>query len=204
MLVGLALLAPFAVLITTPLGKQVRDVPILRFGFSGPPRYIELMQVDSQPFDLNQPRNLGRVVPQHGLRGAAGKRAMTVSSEGKIVPGKSPGDLGQAGDDLIARAIANPGHVPVMQSSDLVIETLQRPEYPEDARNRGIEGHVAVLARVDTMGTVAEAQIMTPSGEPSFDQASKEAVMRCRFRPYHQDGKVTEVYAVFRFAFKIY
>ena len=90
MFVGLALLAPFVVLYTTPLGRQMRDVPIMRFGFSGPPRYIELMQVDSQPFDLSQPRNVGRVVPQRGLRGAAGKRATTVSSVGKIVMGMPP------------------------------------------------------------------------------------------------------------------
>jgi len=29
-------------------------------------------------------------------------------------------------------------------------------------------------------------------------------VVRCRFRPYRDQGKLTEVYAVFRFAFRIY
>ena len=33
---------------------------------------------------------------------------------------------------------------------------------------------------------------------------SQSAVMRCRFRPYVDGGRVTQVYAVFRFAFRIY
>jgi TonB family protein len=204
------MLAPFVVLRTTPLGNRVREIPIMRFGFAGPPRYIELMQIDARPTELDQPRDIGRIAPQSGLRGAPGQKARPVSDRGALVVGRDPskprdlGQLGENGQDLVARALANPGHFPVMQSSDLVIETLQRPEYPEEARRRGVEGHVAVIARVDTLGRVAEAQVMNPSGEPTLDAASKAAVLRCRFRPYRQDGKVTEVFAVFRFAFRIY
>jgi len=38
----------------------------------------------------------------------------------------------------------------------------------------------------------------------SLDAASRVAVLRCRFRPYRVDDHVQEVYAVFRFSFKIY
>ena len=37
-----------------------------------------------------------------------------------------------------------------------------------------------------------------------LDHASRDAVMQCRFRPYRRDGENREVYAVFRFAFRIY
>jgi TonB family protein len=202
--VGLALLAPFVVLRTTPLGEHVRELPMMRFGFAGPPRYIELMQIDAQPTELEQPQDVGRIAQQRGLRGDPGRRVRPTARGSAIVVGKPPGDSGEHGEDLIARALANPGHFPVMQSSELVIEALQRPEYPEEARRRGIEGHVSVIARVDTLGAVAEAEILKPSGEPTLDMASKAAVLRCRFKPYRQEGRVTEVYAVFRFAFRIY
>jgi hypothetical protein len=37
-----------------------------------------------------------------------------------------------------------------------------------------------------------------------MDQASWDAVMHCKFRPYRVEGEAREVYAVFRFAFRIY
>jgi TonB family protein len=203
-IVGLAMLSPLLALRTTPLGRQLRETPLMRFGFAGPPRYVELMQIDAQPTDLDRPRDVGHVIAQRGSRGAPGKPSKPVARGAGPIVLRPPGNYGELGQDLVARALASQGRVPVMQSNDLVIETLVRPEYPDEARRREIEGHVAVLARVDTLGRVVEAEVMTPSGEPTLDLASRSAVMRCRFRPYRLDGKVTEVYAVFRFAFRIY
>ncbi len=202
--VGLALLAPIIVLRVTPLGSRVRDLSVMRFGFAGAPRFIELMQVDAEPTDLRDLRDVGRVTLESGREGRKGPRARTVERDLGRRSKQLPGDQADEGHDLIARAIASRGSVPVMQSSELVIETLVRPVYPEEARNRNIEGHVAVLARVDTLGNVAEAEVMTPSGESVLDVASRKAVMGCKFKPFLRDGKVSQVYAVFRFAFRIY
>jgi len=202
--VGLALLAPLLALRSTPLGASLRQSRIMRFGFAGPPRYVELMQVDAHSTDVYQPRDVGRVETHSGRHGAEGQPSKPTERGHKITHAQPPGEFGESGSDLVARAIASRGQVPVMQSSELVIEELVRPEYPEEARRRGIEGHVAVLARVDTLGNIAEAQVMNPSGEPDLDQASLAAVLRCRFRPYRDKGKLSEVYAVFRFAFRIY
>jgi TonB family protein len=151
-----------------------------------------------------QPRDVGRVVTHSGRKGPQGKPSKPVARAAGVRSMPLPGQYGESGNDLVARAIASRGQVPVMQSSELVIEELVRPEYPEEARRRDIEGHVAVLALVDTLGNIAEAQVMNPSGERSLDEAARAAVLRCRFRPYREDGKLTEVYAVFRFAFRIY
>ena len=202
--VGLALLAPMLALRLTPLGKRTRELDIMRFGFAGPPRYVELMQIEAAPTNLRELRDVGRVTVQSGRTGSKGPKARPVERDLGLLSARRPGDSGDEGLDLVARAIASRGSVPVMQSSDLVIETLVRPEYPDEARARGIEGHVAVLARVDTLGNVAEAEVMTPSGESVLDLASRTAVMSCRFRPFVRDGRRSEVYAVFRFAFRIY
>jgi TonB family protein len=203
-IVAFTLLVPLLVLRTTPLGARLRHSRIMRFGFAGPPRFVELMQIDARSTDWFQPRDVGRVVTQSGRGGAPDKPSKPVPHTRSDRTGRPPGDFGEVGNDLVARAIASQGQVPVMLSNELIIEELVRPDYPEDSRNRGIEGHVAVLALVDTLGRVAEAQVMNPSGEPELDQASLHAVLRCRFRPYRDQGKLTEVYAVFRFAFRIY
>jgi TonB family protein len=203
-IVGLAMLAPLVVLRTTSLGPRVREAPFMRFGFAGPPRYVELMQIDAQPTDLDRPHDVGRVVTGRGGHGGTAQPRKPVRQGAGPSALRPPGPQGESGNDLVARALASRGRVPVMMSNDLVIETLVRPEYPEEAQRREIEGHVAVLARVDTLGRVAEAEVMTPSGEPLLDRASLSAVLRCRFRPYRLNGNVTEVYAVFRFAFRIY
>ena len=203
--VGLGMLLPILVLRDTPLGRSLRQSRIMRFGFAGPPRYVELMQIETRPTNLTMPRDIGEVVLHSGRRGDPGPAVRRGRRGVALRNAPITGANGEAGGgDLVARAIASQGAVPVMQSSELVIEELVRPEYPEHARNREIEGHVAVLARVDTLGNVAEAEIMTTSGTPELDEASLRAVRRCRFRPYRDEGKLTEVYAVFRFAFRIY
>ena len=45
---------------------------------------------------------------------------------------------------------------------------------------------------------------MTGSGALQLDRAAEQAVRQCRFRPYRVAGEAREVYAVFRFAFRIY
>lgn len=202
LVVGLALLAPLLAMRVTPLGERVRNLPFLRFGFAGPPRYVELMQIEANPTNLSRAQDVGKITKSKS--GDRGQSRRPSPAAGQVKIASVPGALGDIGNDLVARALASQGSVPVVQSSDLVIEDLVRPEYPEAARQRGFEGHVAVLALVDTLGNVAEAEIMSPSGDPNMDTASRQAVLRCRFRPYRANGQVTEVYAVFRFAFRIY
>ena len=102
----------------------------------------------------------------------------------------------------MARAIYRTA--PVVQSEELVIERLVRPAYPEDARDANLEGKVAVVALVDTAGHVASVDVMASTGQRTFEKAATEAVWQCLFRPYKVGGKVREVYAVFRFAFRMY
>ena len=185
--------------------RVLRRPQILRFGFAGPPRYVELVQIEAAPSAMPL-RDVGRVRTRSSRAG---------SGEGTLKPspqadrarerrGPAAEGLGDSGHDLLSRALSQEGRVPIFQSDELVIDQLVRPQYPEDARNRGIEGRVAVLARVDTLGQVVEAEVMNASGELQLDTASRAAVLQCRFRPYRVDGEPREVYAVFRFAFRIY
>ena len=94
--------------------------------------------------------------------------------------------------------------VPLVQSSQLVIESLDEPEYPEQLHQQGIEGRVAVMALIDTTGHVADVSVVEPSGHEAFEQAAVTVVRQAKFRPYRQDGATQEVYALIRYRFRIY
>jgi TonB family protein len=185
----------------------LRRLPgVHRFGFEGPDQYVRriFLETSGPPGpDPGRPTMVWR-----SLRAAKGGRPdQQASPDPNARPDTRPPGVG-AGEsvaDLVARArVIYGGSAPVMQSEDLVIERLVRPEYPQEARDRDIEGRVALVALVDTTGAVARVDLMSSTGEPLLENASRAAVRQCRFRPYREGGRVTEVYAVFRFVFRIY
>lgn len=93
-------------------------------------------------------------------------------------------------------------NLPTVQSEDLVIITLVKPDYPRLAIDQGLEGHVELLALVDIEGTVEDVEIVKSAG-PLLDGAATAAVRRCRFEPYRLQGRVQSVYAYFRFNFQL-
>ena len=202
---GAVLLAALGIFNLPPVSRALRRTPVLRFGFEGPPRYVRLVEVEARP-GLPEPlRDVGEVSSPSRGAAAVGERRPPegVRPPRRRTAAQELGDPG-SGRDLVARALASQSQVPIFQSDDLIIERLVRPTYPEDARDQGLEGKVAVLARVDTAGQVIEAEVMTGSGALQLDRAAEQAVRQCRFRPYRVAGEAREVYAVFRFAFRIY
>jgi TonB family protein len=182
-----------------------RVIPELRFGLAGPTRFVPVVKLEARVSRDEPLKYVGDVRPRAagGGRGGGAPRAAP-SPRAAERSGPRLRSTGDEAHDLVRRAIASQGQVPIFQSEELVIEHLERPEYPEDVRARGVEGKVSVIALVDTLGRVIDAEVMTESGEPQFDRAAESAVRLCRFRPYLESGARHEVYAVFRFAFRLY
>ena len=183
-----------------------RHLPIdaERFGFEGRDRYVRRIILESTgPLNPNTGRELN-MVRQQAVKGGAAKSRPSRSPQ--AIPETRPRRIGpgDSAEDLLAHARAIYRSAPVIQSENLIIEVLVKPQYPEDARARNIEGKVALVALVDTAGSVARVDLMASTGERQLERAATEAVWQCRFRPYRVDGEVREVYAVFRFAFRIY
>ena len=203
--VGVGLLALIEIAQLPIVRHGAAQLALSRFGVAGPTRYVPLVRLEAEPGFDEPLLDVGRVQPvaEGGGAGRGEPKASRSSREPKRTGPwfHGPGDAPRT---LVARALSGQGQVPIFQSNELVIEELVRPEYPEDARQRGIEGKVAVLALVDTAGNVVEAEVMTGSGEPQLDRAAQVAVRRCRFQPYREHGERREVYAIFRFAFRIY
>jgi TonB family protein len=65
-----------------------------------------------------------------------------------------------------------------------------KPEYPDLARKRGIEGTVLLQVLVGLDGSVKEVKVMR--GIEGLDQAAIEAVKKWRFQPAHSKGEPIE------------
>lgn len=57
-----------------------------------------------------------------------------------------------------------------------------KPEYPETARNAGIEGMVVLKILVGTDGSVLDVQVLK-SAHPALDQAASDAAKQWTFSP---------------------
>jgi TonB family protein len=185
--------------------RKMEETPVLRFGFAGRQRYVDLVQVEAVP-QLDEPLiDVGKVIslPSRGGRGGRPEPSGRPEPTGSTHLSGRFG-AGEDSREVRARALSPRSQLPVFQSEDLIIERLVRPEYPDYARERGIEGRVSVMALVDTLGNVIDVAVTRGSGESRLDAASQEAVYKCRFRPYLVNGRPHEVYAEFHFAFRIY
>ena len=202
---GLALYAGLGSGSRLSVVQRLLNDPV-RFGFEGPEQYVRRITLTQPPGEAQTLRDLGAIRERSARRGGGPSpapsraRASEPKSHSRVLgPGDDP-------EDLLARAFSRRADVPVMQSQDLIIEKLVRPAYPEHAYANDIEGHVAVMALVDTSGRVVEVQVLSSDelARLEFGPAASEAAGRGVFRPSRPGGKAArEVYAMFRFNFTI-
>jgi TonB family protein len=198
------LLASRSAPLRRPLEELVRHSA--RFGYEGPDQYVRRITLQHLAGDQVVLRNVGAVDARMSRRGGA-VRARTVRDANappqtrRTVVGPGLDD-----EDLMARAVSRLANVPVVRSQDLIIEHAAMPVYPQEQSDRGIEGKVMVQALVDTAGRVVDVQLLASSGVEPFERSAQEAVWQYRFRPYRTivGYPASEVYAIFRFSFRIY
>ena len=173
-----------------------------RFGFEGPEQYVRRITLENrgQTSTLSDVGQLSLTASSRKGGAAPESRAHV----GQPRPRRVHEGEGSAAEDLAMRAVTRIAGVPVFQSEELIIDRLVKPEYPASLLEKNVEGKVTLQALVDTVGNVVEVQLITSTGESLFEKAAEEAVWLCRFRPYRSAGEASEVYAVFRFSFRIY
>jgi len=76
--------------------------------------------------------------------------------------------------------------------SDVVPLVRVDPQYPPNARQRGIEGYVDIEFTIGPAGTVQDARVIGASPPSVFDQAALRAVRRWRYNPKVVDGAAVE------------
>jgi TonB family protein len=189
--------------------RQPQVVAVLndpkRFGFEGPEQYAHRILLEKVG-EIEQPgADAANVVPVelHAGGGQAKRKPMDAGT----MPGGTQHALGTGYDaqTLISRMRALALEGPVIRSEDLVVERLVRPEYPEEARLKDIEGLVEMVALVDTTGAVTEVHIIGGTHDPLLEHSASSAALQSRYRPYRLNSASPQpVWAYFRVHFTLY
>ncbi len=184
-----------------------RPLPrILRFGFEGPTQYVQRITLEQyRSAGPTRPPLVSSSIQIQSLKGGSSPLARRSATRGEAQSLRAgPRRPGLSDTTLVVHSVRRRPNVPLVLSEELVIERLVRPIYPEEAIEKGIQGRVQIQALVDTTGKVVEVQVFASTGEPLLEHTSESAVWQCRFRPYREQGRSREVYALFRFNFRIY
>jgi len=64
----------------------------------------------------------------------------------------------------------------------------RKPDYPAEARRRGIQGNVLLHVDVTAAGAALRVNVATSSGHDMLDDAALRAVQQWRFSPAMQGG----------------
>jgi protein TonB len=92
------------------------------------------------------------------------------------------------------------GEMPMPIGGILAIQ--DKVVYPEEAKNKKIEGKVFVLAFVDEKGDVVNAEVIK-SANPILDSAAVKAVRQVKFEPGKHEGKKVKVQVTVPIVFKL-
>jgi TonB family protein len=76
------------------------------------------------------------------------------------------------------------------------------PEYPMEARQRGLSGAVELTFTVGADGRVSDVNVESATPPRVFDEAAVDAVRKWRYRPYERNGQAVDqrVKLILRFA----
>jgi TonB family protein len=184
------------------LATEVLDDP-MRWGFEGPEQWVERIRLEE--LAAREQSGLYAITYLTAESRKGGRKRVASSTHPQAEPQvrTSPGE-GDADDDLYAKVRMLALDAPVIRSENLIIERLVRPEYPEEAREKNIEGVVEIVALVDTTGSVLQIQIVGGTRDPLFETAAAKAILECRYRPYRVADHALRVWAPFRIAFTLY
>ena len=75
------------------------------------------------------------------------------------------------------------------------------PDYPQAARQQGIQGQVVLEVRIAASGEVQDLEVI--SGSPLLTRAAMDAVKQWRFKPRAADGHPVEMQTRVTLSFRL-
>jgi len=139
-------------------------------------RLLDEAQAAARTQDLTGAR---RWLAEAQAAGAAAPAIAAVEAELAAAAPNGPGGAAPAA------AAAEGGYV---SATSLTRTRYVPPQFPDSAREKGIEGWVDVQFLVNTDGSVGEAAIVGAQPVGIFEQSALEAVRRWRYQPVLHDG----------------
>jgi len=198
-------LGPILALTLPAFRRPVRDLArrTIRFGYEGQDQFVRRINLQQMSGVTPTIREVGAVDTRQQQAGGAVKARRVKDPRAAPEMQALTFGPGVGDEDMTARSVSRLADVPVVRSEDLVILFAFKPLYPAYESERGIEGKVMVQALVDTTGRVVDVQLLASTGVDAFERSAAEAVWLYRFRPYRPGGVASEVYAIFRFSFRL-
>jgi len=95
-------------------------------------------------------------------------------------------------------AIARPEPVRVPPVIDAA-RNCKKPPYPPASARLGEKGTVLLRFLIDVDGRVKSSEVQSSSGHTRLDEAAREALSLCQFKPGTSDGKPVEAWASIRY-----
>lgn len=81
--------------------------------------------------------------------------------------------------------------------------TCAKPDYPSASRRLEEEGTVGLKFLIGADGRVLQADIEKTSGYPRLDEAARNALSKCQFRPGSIDGKPEQSWASIKYTWRL-
>jgi len=78
-----------------------------------------------------------------------------------------------------------------------------KPDYPSASRRLEEEGTVSLKFLIGADGRVFQAEIEKTSGFPRLDEAARNALSKCQFRPGTVDGKAEQSWASIKYTWRL-
>lgn len=194
-----------AVLVPQAMRREAAAQTALRFAAKGPTRYDEIRVVIVPYGDpgASAPRRLMGDVEARSDVEFKGK----VEEAKRLAPRKDRGQAGESeapstGIDALERLRLLHGNLPTAQTEDVAAREIVKPDYPEEARNKGIEGTVVLMALVNEQGQVEDVAL-EEGVDPLLDQAAMRAAYRTPFYPYKIEGVAQAVFVRMPYHFEL-
>jgi TonB family protein len=92
----------------------------------------------------------------------------------------------------VALCFAAPAQAANSSKAVADFKTCAKPQYPAASLAAKHEGAVTLSFLIETDGAVREAKIKSSSGYDPLDEAARDAIKLCTFKPATKDGKAVE------------
>ncbi len=117
-----------------------------------------------------------------------------------VAPPEAPPPVLQAEASPAPGPKAQPVRVPPVIDAQ---RSCKQPEYPPTSRRLQETGTVLLRFLIGVDGGVVESKVESSSGHERLDQAAKEALSRCQFKPGTVDGKPEQSSASLKYVWKL-
>ncbi|AFE10521.1 ferric siderophore transporter, periplasmic energy transduction protein TonB [Corallococcus coralloides DSM 2259] len=153
------------------------------------------------PAPLKAPDAVPLDKPPEAEKEVVAAAPMAVGGTGTLVPGGVVGGTGSGEGMAIGGGRAQPINLPETGTPPEPLAANLIPEYPSDARSKGLEGLVILKGVVEVDGRVTGLKVMR--GDEPFASAALAAVRTWRFKPAVVSGQPTAVFRIFKVPFRL-